>query len=930
MLSWKVALMQKLMLMIALSLVLSVGLPLGAAADTKKEAAALSKKAWAINPGPWELMKANFEGNSSSPKYYGCDAPEVARELFLKAVELDPSLAEAWRGLGQATEHLGGCSRPDAEQWLERRWLGPDQEQKSPDPERQELRKAALALTIADAEPMYKRAVEIDPKDYRNWQAWWVILLSQAGIEKDAQKRGEIRALASKNFESAAELKPDDPEIFLYWGSSLLDLLSAEKDPEAWLAILNEAKEALTRYADLSPLEKPEKDGLLNNSKAGAWSAVADMLYRVSQGTDLAPDQAKSLLELSLEGRLQAFKLEPDSAYNLAHLGMVHLSLAATEKEAAVWREYLTQAKKYHIQSFQPPKFDAGYSTGAWITRNWLRLSRQLNNEEKRQAFTLAALDILDQQGLEAVEVLGDFNQISASLNSRLRNECLEKPITSDFIRLNIAGLLPSGLQRDKILAEAEAGLNKNISQIDRNNRSETLQDWGDILMWLAATETAPDKIESLTSQAQAKYQLAAAEAEDIRAVYRRQSRACQLASKESKDWDRKRDWLKSAIKYQKLALTEKPDHFGLMSQDKSLDYFDLISLARMYYQLPEVDKTLSGREERYRRLAIELTLKAAELDEGHEIWMTLLKHVDRYFLPAQLLAAFSLDSRKRHMNWDFDRHYLARAMGLYRRVFQLLPSQSDWVELDGKPKALASNGMTAAGQAPETYQGHITKKVAALMEQIVQVCEPKTMDAWDLAQLAGLHRYLAASGLLTPEYRLLYWQRAEKMLRQALELEADTAAALGNAPAGPPPEPGDQLIHDLAPGQTRPPNLAEQEGRIYDLTLATTELGLLLAERTLWDEDQKSARLKEAEELWARAEKLRPGSSRYARARWAAWRGDLKTLKENLGHNRNDTQALLYPTLEAAREDPALADYVNEPWFRQSWYGFGFQGQEK
>ncbi|UQZ89595.1 hypothetical protein C4J81_10410 [Deltaproteobacteria bacterium Smac51] len=200
----------------------------------------------------------------------------------------------------------------------------------------------------------------------------------------------------------------------------------------------------------------------------------------------------------------------------------------------------------------------------------------------------------------------------------------------------------------------------------------------------------------------------------------------------------------------------------------------------------------------------------------------------------------------------------------------------------------------------------------------------PATMDAWDLTQLAGLHRHLAASSMLTPEYQSLYWQRAEEMLRRAIKLHRGTVNAFVRGKISVPAPKGflEHIIYDLEPGQGQPKTFGVVEGSIYELTAAMSELGLVLAERSRLEADQK-AMLKEAEYWWSKAERVRAGSSSYSRARWAAWQGDLKALKENLGHSRGDARALIFPSFEEAKVDPALAGYINEAWFRQCWYGF-------
>ena len=131
-----------------------------------------------------------------------------------------------------------------------------------------------------------------------------------------------------------------------------------------------------------------------------------------------------------------------------------------------------------------------------------------------------------------------------------------------------------------------------------------------------------------------------------------------------------------------------------------------------------------------------------------------------------------------------------------------------------------------------------------------------------------------------------------------------------------------DGLIYDLS-DEERPETFSLKESDLYELTLAMSELALVLSEQTLGNADQRNQKLKEAGDFWEQSEKIRPGSSRYARARWSAHLGDLEGVKKNLAHNLTDHRALLFPALAEAREDPALAAYINEPWFEKCWYGF-------
>jgi hypothetical protein len=80
---------------------------------------------------------------------------------------------------------------------------------------------------------------------------------------------------------------------------------------------------------------------------------------------------------------------------------------------------------------------------------------------------------------------------------------------------------------------------------------------------------------------------------------------------------------------------------------------------------------------------------------------------------------------------------------------------------------------------------------------------------------------------------------------------------------------------------------------------------------------------LLKAEESWNEAENLSPGSTLYARARWAAWSGDIPLLINNLAHPAFSEDNFDWPSFEEACFDPAFSFYKNESWFKAAWFGY-------
>jgi hypothetical protein len=107
-------------------------------------------------------------------------------------------------------------------------------------------------------------------------------------------------------------------------------------------------------------------------------------------------------------------------------------------------------------------------------------------------------------------------------------------------------------------------------------------------------------------------------------------------------------------------------------------------------------------------------------------------------------------------------------------------------------------------------------------------------------------------------------------------------------------------------------------------------EQGLVLAESTLpfLDEPETlSARegaLAAAVSLWDRAEYSQPGSSAWARARWAAWTHDEPALKALISHQATEEDNFYWPPFAEAAIEPAFREYRDLPWFKRAWFGYG------
>jgi hypothetical protein len=181
------------------------------------------------------------------------------------------------------------------------------------------------------------------------------------------------------------------------------------------------------------------------------------------------------------------------------------------------------------------------------------------------------------------------------------------------------------------------------------------------------------------------------------------------------------------------------------------------------------------------------------------------------------------------------------------------------------------------------TFQERLASALNRPVSRLLAMAQPQTLPPWYQLKLASFLRLAAATGYPPEEEQMAYWRLALDLLRQAESKE----------PAG------------------------------LDLGLILAEEGLVLAELNLLNPTPDPALLKEALSLWDQAEKLAPGSSHYARARWAAWRGDLAEMKKSLAHPPALEDNFTWPSFREAISDPAFRAYREEPWLKAAWFGY-------
>jgi hypothetical protein len=155
--------------------------------------------------------------------------------------------------------------------------------------------------------------------------------------------------------------------------------------------------------------------------------------------------------------------------------------------------------------------------------------------------------------------------------------------------------------------------------------------------------------------------------------------------------------------------------------------------------------------------------------------------------------------------------------------------------------------------------------------------------------------------------------------------LVAPPVTPLEASPAATPVVPLESPLATLNTQETSPPIPTSQaSGGIPSLrSLILAERGLLLAEMSLLAKNDRDFLLQAAALNFDLAERDSPGSSRYSKARWAAWTESPENLALYLSHTVAEQYNLLWPSLSEARLEPAFRDLIDERWFKTAWFGY-------
>lgn len=281
------------------------------------------------------------------------DRPEEARELFDRALDLNPDSAGAWVGQGDALAELGRTDRALTayNKALEYR------------PDNPELldKKGSLLYQMGDpreALAAHEQAIAIDPDNAQAWHGKGIALIGLRQYEE-----------AGAAFDRAKTIKPEVPSV---WQSKAVALEYQGKRPEAQQVY----EEALATY-----------DDLLDNqpNKVAAWvdrGAVLSKLNRPEQALEsydralaIDPDNFQALLKKSnvlfpplqrpdeaLAASDRALELQPDSHLAWHNRGSI-LAGGKRDFEGAI--AAYDRAIELRPQ-FVPAMRDKGFALSQW------------------------------------------------------------------------------------------------------------------------------------------------------------------------------------------------------------------------------------------------------------------------------------------------------------------------------------------------------------------------------------------------------------------------------------------------------------------------------------------------------------------------------------------------------------------------------------
>ena len=963
--------MKKFRSLILSLLVFAVGVaPAWAEPGEGEAASGETLAASALADEGWGLLNAP----GTTPPFYAeavCDAPELARDRFRRAAELDPGNASAWHGWGRAEQELGSCPTGHGRllTWAQMEGLAYI--------DFQDLfslpwgRLTGAFTGVAEATAKFRRAAELAPDDPAILADLGRNLMFRLWGEKDLDTRLALADEALAAFEKSRELGAAPPDHWSQWDLEFLVTIANEPEPVVWQRLLAGLLRLYDREAEAAassgrPLKSPDQAGVWNRTVVSLLEAAQAPPERLGRDKALAILSAAHIRAVRLTapppeqpvaptdeagrtsgGHVVAVGETPavpeDSSVLIVKksrqvntgevarmrrwglLGRVELRQAAFEAGFPQWQAQVESAGRHYwtmINGLKAIYFPEGRAAGAAAEQGghyqaideWLEAAAREPRDDRRLILALGALDILE----DAQKLLDNDPDQAAGEDYR------GAPGRQYKAMMQIAAIMPEGENREALLAKANSGFSQLAAAsepVPGGFYGSVHYLWAEGLIELAYRENDLRRFKGLVDQAGGLVRQSLEQAADPECPRDHARWPVRLAMTyntwlmNEKNPEHRRYFLESALNFFDEAVRTQSI---LTSAGPAAAIYNSI-MGDICFQLSELSAPEAGRRMWLSRAALHYQRadEIARLDPDSARTTN-----DHSFRLGQIYA----NAYTARTSGAFDNHSLLSAVQAWRAYFDSLPAQA---ENTFYPRLRTED---RPGQAPETFRNQVTANIAMRMMYINTVLDTDRLDPWALTVMAGLYRELAVSAVLTAEYQSLYLGRAEKLLRQAIERGVEAAARSDEA-------------RETDSGALAIPNADYELGtasrdvsrqlptdRIFrqaaegDLARAKAELGLVLSEWTLLGGpcgDGGRECLREAEKLWREADELNSGASRYARARWAAWLGDAESVKTLISHTRDEVGLGLFPTLAEARRDPAFDEVKNQPWFKKQWYGF-------
>lgn len=755
------------------------------------------------------------------------------------------------------------------------------------------------------AEELTRALAEREPKNAEAWRLWADLLEKQAecagvpvawaednGFSESAQgillgaglRSQDLLREAQEKYRRAADLAPGDFSIWAAWGGNLFTLAGLEIEPETRRRLVTDAsdkyEQAVALRADDPALRRD-------------WALALMAMVKTESETELWSswlDQAQAEMNHSL-------KLTPV------------VSDQVLELWSRAWREAWpknneNRAKLYKISQIMVDKCRQMTVLSPEAESSWMALGQALlenslleTNSTRAQALRAEARAAFDQAGalaFEATHFRFDRGRIYLAVARELAEGPQRESLIGEALAIvdkrplesaaTVRPLVSTRLEEARLIMVAGALAGERFRRrelvgradlifqdilLQSPNNQEVLTAWAQALLDLATQETDPQVKRKLKRDAEEKWRLVVEATLDKKTAWLDWGRSLVQQARQGDDLGWRCGLLKDAFDKFDQAARSEPDYLPIWAEWGR----GLLLLADLE---PDVDNTWAALEAAAGKFE-----RAANLEQA-ELFVTTREDDSTYQL-AQLYIRLA-------EGHEADRFIFNSAMIAYKQAFNLQLRDLDQSLLIWTLQEVPAN---AKSHPAETRQEALAFRIDYFFQAMPWAYNFADLDPWQLTQVAGLYRQAAAAALVPPELRKIYWQQAEQLFKQALAAYQEFEAP--------------------------PANEAER----YDRSLALSELGLVIAEQSMLEPARgRPPLIEEARKLWLDAENIRPGSSRYAQSRWAAWEGDWDACRQHMRHNLFQARQRLFPSFEEARLDPAYAEVKDEPWFSRVWLG--------